>query len=191
MRETEFQAAFLSYLQSNFPDNALFAGLELDFDQTTVSRRRDDVMPNVTLDVVTIDSENLFHMWELKLINSPELKTGKFFGQMILYDYLFNSSDKSYLEKQLLKSVVSAEASLRIPPALENNSEDTQLTFSSWNLCVCGGQVGALDAGNNPIIWTYWVAADLYFKHEAASKIQIWHFFTDDKQKFCLENLMD
>jgi hypothetical protein len=189
MKENTFQNEFLKIARNRVPSSSFFTGLELNFEEGKQERRKNNVMPDVKFDIIQFDEHGKFHLWELKLIDSPELKTGKFFGQMMLYTYLFETSDTKKLIVQIdracKRQAIDSKEILAKLVDLENAE------FESWNLCVCGGSEAALDVGMNPIIWTYWVMADLYFRHEAASKLVMWHLYEALENQFDLRELLD
>ena len=49
--------------------------------------------------------------------------------------------------------------------------------FKTWNLCICGGSGYELAAGYNPIAWSFWIAAEEYFK-KTMPEFKIWHLFS-------------
>jgi hypothetical protein len=192
INEPEFQKFFLEHLKQCEGASKFFPGLSIPYEIDKKDRKKSQWMPNIIFDVIELDIKDQFHLWELKIINSSELLTGKFFGQMMLYDFLFTSSTWKDLKYRFSKTLVNANCTqsdldqhLTMGDILKHSPE-----FSSWNLCVCGGLEGDLDVGINPIIWTFLSMAEQYFNYTPAKKLCIWHFY-ETEEGFHLEEISD
>jgi hypothetical protein len=190
MTENEYQHAFLDLMAEKYPNRVFVPHLQLRYDIGNYSKGKTFGMPDTILDVVEFDENNDFHLWELKLIDSNELWTGKFFGQMMLYNFLFATEPWNELcgrfsfagkkpdFKGDLGRVLMHLASYGKGEVAEEG--DSNASFKSWNLCVCGGSGYELAAGYNPVSWSFWIIADEYFE-EAIPSLNIWHLFPTDE----------
>jgi hypothetical protein len=97
MNENQFQRVFLTKMASTYPERVYAPHLDLKYEIGKFRKGKSFGMPDTILDVVEFDEDKNFHLWELKLLNSPELWSGKFFGQMMLYNFLFSTEPWSEL----------------------------------------------------------------------------------------------
>jgi hypothetical protein len=186
MTENEYQKEFLEYMARKYPDRVFAPHLELKYEIGKSSKGKVLGMPDTILDIVEFDENQQFHLWELKLLNSSEIWTWKFFGQMMLYNFLFSTEPWNELAGRFSFSSQKAEFKGEVGKILKHlvsfgsgkvaKKKDPHASFKSWNLCICGGYGYELAAGYNPVSWSFWVIADQYFK-ESMPRLNIWHLF--------------
>lgn len=143
-------------------------------------------MPDTIPDVIEFDENENLHLWELKLITSSEAWNGKFFGQIMLYQFLFISEPWNELVGRFAFSGQKPDFKGDVGKILMHlagygkgeiaEETDPNPNFMTWNLCICGGSGYELAAGFNPVAWSFWIIAEEYFK-EAMPDFKIWHFF--------------
>lgn len=147
--ENFFQKKFINYIRSTNPESYFIENLSLlyggDASQSLGLKYKKAIKswaPEFRLDILQIDKNLDFHLWELKCWESPrsfqELVTGKVIGQIIFYDDQFTGSPKKYILK-----VISGERGVcqeSISKIEEKTKNDIGFSFSSWNILVCGGQ---------------------------------------------------
>lgn len=189
MNELQFQRDFMQFVPTFRPDCVFAPHVELKYEIGKYRKAKAFGMPDTIPDVIEFDSDNQFHLWELKAIDASDLWTGKFFGQMMLYNFLFETEPWNELigrfaicasrktdfvgdVGRILTHLVGYGSGKSVA-----DDSDTKAKFASWNLCVCGGDGYELAAGVNPVIWTYWVLADKYFDHDLIPPFRVWHFF--------------
>lgn len=187
MTENEYQRAFLELMANKYPNRVFAPHLELRYDIGKYSKGKTFGMPDTILDVVEFDENNDFHLWELKLIESNEVWTGKFFGQIILYNFLFSTEPWNELCGRFAYSGKKPEFRGDVGKVLMHLASygkgevaedgDPHASFKSWNLCICGGHGYELAAGYNPVSWSFWVIGDEYFQ-ETIPRLNIWHLFS-------------
>ena len=198
--ETAFQREFLNHMANEYPDRVFVPKLDLKYDIGKYTNRKSFGMPDTILDVVEFDERKEFHLWELKLLTSNEFATGKFYGQMMLYNFLFSTEPWNELAGRFafagqrkgfvgdIGKILSYLAGFGTGEVAKES--DKHASFSTWNLCICGGSGYELAAEFNPIAWSLWIIGEEYF-HTKMPSIKFWHFF-ETKQEFALmemENL--
>jgi len=200
MKEDDFQSAFLELKARERPGHVFAPHVELKYEIGKYSKGKDITMPDTIPDVIEFDEGNNFHLWELKLIKSNEIWNGKFFGQMMLYNYLFStepwnelagrfavcSEKKPEFKGEVGKILMHLSSYDRREIAEES---DPNANFETWNLCVCGGNGYELAAGYNPVAWSFWCIAEEYFK-ETMPELNIWHLF-ETSDGFVLNQMTD
>jgi len=198
MTENEYQIELLNWLKFNPQHDCYFGKLPLRYEIGKYTKGKTLGMPDCELDIVSVDDDKYFHLWELKKLDSNELNTGKFIGQLMLYDFLFSSEPWNELYGRFctkgesnkaqivgdLKSIYSAILDRTTDDNTEflGESEDEVIggdaicDFKTWKLIVCGGKGYELAAGFNPVIWNFWSFQELYFG-EDSPKLEIFHFY--------------
>lgn len=176
MKEVQYQEKFIEERYKRYPNHVYVPFLDLKYSIGKYFRGRDFGMPDTILDVVEFDEIGNFHLWELKKIESPEVWNGKFFGQLMLYNFLFSTEPWNELigrfatRNAIPNSGIKGDAGKIIghlsmygdgDVATEN---DKKAKFKSWNLVVCGGDGYEIAAGVNPIAWSFWIIAQEYYK---------------------------
>ena len=111
-----------------------------------------------------------------KKIESPEVWNGKFFGQLMLYNFLFNTEPWNELLGRFAIRNATPKNGIKgdVGKILGHLStygkgevatdKDKNAKFKTWNLVVCGGNGYEIAAGVNPIAWSFWNIAEEYFK---------------------------
>jgi hypothetical protein len=195
--ESFFQRQFLTYMANRHPNRVFAPKLDLKYDSGKYTNRKSFGMPDTILDVVEFDERKKFHLWELKLLTSNEFVTGKFYGQMMLYNFLFSTEPWNELVGRFafagqrkgfvgdVGKILSYLAGFGTGEVAKES--DKHASFSTWNLCVCGGFGYELAAGFNPIAWSLWIIGEEYF-HAKMPPINFWHFF-ETKQGFVLKEM--
>lgn len=125
-------------------------------------------LPDVFFDIVAFSESEEFHLAELKMIDAKDLWNGKFFGQLLWYNFLFRSEPWSEL---LGRFVMRAHQNVdlvhgdigRIASHLANygtgsshQEGDRNAEFSSLSLVVCGGHGYELLLDFNPAAWSFY-----------------------------------
>jgi hypothetical protein len=187
MNENQFQRVFLTKMASTYPERVYAPHLDLKYEIGKFRKGKSFGMPDTILDVVEFDEDKNFHLWELKLLNSPELWSGKFFGQMMLYNFLFSTEPWSELCGRFSFSGMKSEFRGDVGKILLHlasfgkgqvaKKKDPHASFKSWNVCICGGDGYELAAGYNPVAWSFWIIAEQYFR-EIVPPLRIWHLFS-------------
>jgi hypothetical protein len=186
MNEDSFQSAFLDYMARQYPERIFAPKVQLKYEIGKYSKGKDFTMPDTIPDVIEFDDDNNFHLWELKLITSSEAWNGKFFGQIMLYNFLFTTEPWNELVGRFVLSGQRSDFRGRIDRILTHlagygsgetaKDSDPSASFTTWNLCICGGRGYELAAGHNPVAWSFWIIAQEYFK-TFMPEFRIWHFF--------------
>lgn len=198
MTENEYQQELLTWLSDNMQDSAFFSKLPLRYEIGKYYSGKVLGMPDCELDIVEVDQEYNFHLWELKKLDSNELNTGKFFGQLMLYDFLFTTEPWNELFGRFCTKLTLGSGEVtgdiqRIYDAIlrRTSDENTEYadeekseviggepicSFKSWKLIVCGGYGYEIAAGFNPIIWSYLNFPKQYL-NETAPELEIYHFY--------------
>lgn len=176
MTEGQYQEKFIEEGHKSFPNHVFVPFLDLKYSVGKYNKDRDFGMPDTILDVVEFDEAGNFHLWELKKIESPEVWNGKFFGQLMLYNFLFNTEPWNELLGRFVMKNATLDNGIKgdIEKILGHLStfgkgevdtdKDKNATFKTWNLVVCGGHGYEIAAGVNPIAWSFWIIAEEYFK---------------------------
>jgi len=200
MNEDFFQTAFLNLKARDHPGHVFAPHVELKYEIGKYSKGKDITMPDTIPDVIEFDEDHDFHLWVLKLIQSNEVWNGKFFGQMILYNFLFSTEPWNELAGRFaVCSKQKPDFKGEVGKVLKHLSSfgrreiaeesDPNANFKTWNLCICGGYGYELAAGYNPIAWSFWCIAEDYFK-ETMPSFNIWHLFAT-KDGFVLNQMTD
>jgi hypothetical protein len=192
MTEQEFQNVFLSYLHTLRPTSVFITGLDFRYEIGKYHKGKTLGMPDTKFDIVEFDAQENFHLYELKLIESMEIWTGKFFGQIMLYDYLFSTEPWNELFGRFITRINADKNSVRgewerltghlafdYGQGEVADDNDTTAYFSSWNLVICGGKGYELAGGFNPVIYSFWTFPELYFK-DSVPQFDIYHFYKDN-----------
>lgn len=125
-------------------------------------------MPDHYFDIVQFEN-GAFDLYELKMIDASDLWNGKYFGQMLWYNFLFHSepwnelagrfamrADKGpHLVHGDIGKVLVHLADFGDGEVAEEDDPDAK--FRSLNLVVCGGKGYELAAKYNPAIWSMWI----------------------------------
>jgi hypothetical protein len=183
--EKYFQDKFLEHVLSANPvffENS-FANKEifLPYDITKEVKSADNFMPDSFSDLIELDRENNFHLWEVKLIHSRELKAGQALGQIIFYDILFSTFTEEEIKVILIKKGFP-------------NDKISQMTredfhFKTWNILVGGGEGWELSAGVNPVMWNYFTLSEKYLQPDIPI-LNIFHFY-EVEEGFDLKHLSE
>lgn len=198
MNENEWQKIFIDFLHGSRPASTFVPKIRFPYSIGKYHNGKEFGMPDTEFDIVELDANNQFHLWELKLLESPEVWNGKFFGQILLYDFLFKTEPWTEILGRFLTKKQRDDHGIkgnfeRITDYLmscENPSNTTYSgddgdeiqngaairSFKSWNLVVCGGGGYELAAGYSPVIWSYYALQDAYFKNDTPS-LEIHHFY--------------
>lgn len=187
MNENAFQRKFLDLIAASYPERVYAPHLDLKYQIRKFHKGKSFGMPDTILDVVEFDEDNNSHLWELKLLNSNELWTGKFFGQMMFYNFLFSTEPWSELCGRFSFSGTKSEFRGNVGKILSHlagfgkgqvaRKKDPHASFKSWNVCICGSDGYELAAGFNPVAWSFWIIAEEYFR-ESIPPLRIWHLFS-------------
>lgn len=188
MTENQLQREFLKFFPLLHSNSTLAPHIELKYAIGKYYRGREFGMPDTIPDVIEFDEDEKFHLWELKLLNASEVWTGKFFGQLMLYNFLFSTEPWDELAGRFVTCANKKDDFVgdigkvlmhlaSYGTGSEAKEGDRTANFSTWNLCVCGGKGYELAAGVNPAIWSFWIMADKYFDLEEVPPLRIWHFF--------------
>jgi hypothetical protein len=169
------------------PERAYAPHVQLRFDIGKYIKGKDFTVPDTIPDVIEFDEGHNFYLWELKLIPSSEAWNGKFFGQMMLYNFLFSTEPWNELagrfafagqKPEFKGDIGNLLLHLRNCGSREIKEEShPYASFKSWNLCICGGRGYELAAGCNPVAWSFWAIAEEYFK-TTIPDFKIWHLFS-------------
>jgi hypothetical protein len=187
MKEAAFQSAFLDLMARNNPERIYAPHVQLRYDIGKYCKGKDFTMPDTVPDVIEFDEQCNFHLWEMKLLTSSEAWNGKFFGQMMLYNFLFSTEPWNELAGRFAFAGQKPDFKGDVGKVLMHLSSygsgqiaeesDPNAAFKSWNLCICGGSGYELAAGYNPIAWSFWIIAEEYFKMTMPG-FKIWHLFS-------------
>jgi hypothetical protein len=202
MTENEYQTKLLELFSSDPQHACYFGKLPLRYEIGKYRQGKLLGMPDCELDIVSVDQQSNFHLWELKKLESNELNTGKFLGQLMLYDFLFSTEPWNELLGRFCTKGDSKHAQLvgdlqAINDAILANADDSNTeyaddngyeviggdaicSFKSWKVVVCGGKGYELAAGYNPVIWSYWTFQEQYF-NENTPPLEIYHFYETSK----------
>lgn len=168
--ENYYQKKFFNFVNSHdfFLGSTFLKEVPLFYCSNKPERIKSKTMPYSQTDFIEIDENGKFHLWEAKMLDADELVKGKTLGQLLFYDFLFNTYPEENLKALLKKEGMKKEQ-------LESMTFD-DFKFSSWNILVCGGKGWELAAGVNPVIWNYVNLPEKYFFDETPN-INLFHFF--------------
>ena len=110
--ENEYQIELLNWLKFNPQHDCYFGKLLLRYEIGKYTKGKTLGMPDCELDIVSVDDDKCFHLWELKKLDSNELNTGKFIGQLMLYDFLFSSEPRNELYERFCTKGESNKAQI-------------------------------------------------------------------------------
>lgn len=174
MNESDYQNAFPQTVAESVSDlpwlsgSLFFRGVPLRYEIGKMKGSKDLEMPDSITDFIELDTQQRFHLWEMKMLGCDEFQKGKVVGQMLFYDWLFTTdNEKTWQSLDPIKSQ-SLEVKSRLRTA--------ELRFHSWNVVVCGGEGWELAAGINPHAWTYAILNDTYLA-KSAPKVSVYHLF--------------
>ncbi|MCS4152284.1 hypothetical protein [Salinibacter ruber] len=145
---------------------------KVPFDYRQERGQRSPKTPGASFDYIELDPAGKLHLWELKTLHTYELTSGRVLGQLMFYDWMFRSSDRSYQKVRLDESGVDLGA-VDWP-----EESDQSLQFESWNILVCGGYGYEIAAGINPVMWEHTVLSGKYFG-EFAPEVATYHLYHD------------
>jgi hypothetical protein len=186
MKEAQYQKKLVKHLSEKNPSRTYVPHVDLKYEIGKYYKGQQFGMPDTITDFIEFDEKKNFHLWELKLLESKELWSGKFFGQLMLYNFLFSTEPWSELVGRFcyaakkpsfcgdINAILSHLAGFGAGEEAEEG--DRNAVFKTWNLCVCGGKGYELAAGFNPVIWSYWVISDEYYAKKMP-RLKIWHLF--------------
>jgi hypothetical protein len=184
--EKYFQNKFLEHVLSDNPgffENS-FANKEipLPYDTTKKVKSADNFMPDSRSDLIELDGDNNFHLWEVKLIHSGELKAGQALGQIIFYDFLFST----FTEEEIKEILIIKKG---FPEDRISQMTGEDFHFKTWNILVGGGEGWELSAGVNPVMWNYFTLAEKYLKSDIPI-LNTFHFY-EVEEGFDLKHLSE
>ena len=190
MTEKEFQTEFIEEGFKRFPNHVFVPFLELKYEIGKYHKGKEFGVPDTVPDVIEFDEKDNFHLWELKRIENPEAWNGKFFGQIMLYDFLFSTEPWNELLGRLIMRDKKPNNGIKgdIGKIISHlasfgdgaKDEDKKAHFKTWNLVVCGGDGYEIAAGYNPVAWSFWVMGDEYFSDEKPA-FYFHQFYRDDQ----------
>lgn len=178
-KERTYQKKFLEYVRQIDPDSlhgsylggsTFFEEVPLYYDVMKMISQKDVFMPDYRADLVEVDSNLNFHLWEAKIIHADDLIRGKVIGQLIFYDFLVSTYGRQKIVEILLKKGLISEVADAI---LE---KEQKMSFDTWNVLVCGGEGWEIAAGVNPIMYSYPAIGEQYIAKSQAS-LNIYHFY--------------
>lgn len=91
MTENEYQIELQNYLKLNRKHDSYLGKLPLRYEIGKYYQGKTLGMPDCELDIVSVDNDRNFDLWEPKKVDSNELNTGKLIRQIMLYDFLFSA----------------------------------------------------------------------------------------------------
>jgi hypothetical protein len=128
---------------------------------------------------IELDKNGRLHLWEAKLLWADDFQKGKVVGQLLFYDWLFQTDEqRTWLD---VKPCVDIELSIKM------RLRNADLKFHSWNVLVCGGKGWELAAGVNPHAWTYTAVKDAYLQ-DGSPCLAVYHLF-HTRVGFAIRNL--
>ena len=189
MKETEYRSLVAKKLSGE--NRTIVEELQLRYDIGSYKMGKIFGMPDFSCDIISFDENEEFHLYELKILENNEIWTGKFFGQLLAYRFLFRTepwnelagrfamrnSKKPGLVHGCIGRILVHLGSYGTREVAKPNDKNAE--FKSLNLIVCGGNGYELAAGFNPIIWSYWVEFELILK-EIKVDFNIYHFYKDN-----------
>ncbi len=177
MTEGQFQEIFVEEGFKRSPNHVFVPFIELKYNIGKYHKGKEFGMPDTVPDVIEFDEHSNFHLWELKTLDNPEAWNGKFFGQIMLYDFLFSTEPWNELYGRFAMRNSKKENGIRgdIDKLLGHLAfsygkgsaakvGDKYAQFKTWNLVVCGGCGFEIAAGFNPIAWSLWMMGNEYFE---------------------------
>ena len=186
--EKEFQKIFIKMARKKYPERMFLGNFPLPYDET--APKGDAQMPWYFADIVEVDEQGNFHLWELKTLyksngkGNDQIKRGDVIGQLITYDFIFCTAEYmengiNTLRNRFLKTAKSKLNQYKDHPLLQKIKRKRRFDFSSINLVICGGYGYEMSAGFGNIIWhLYSGALDCSHVNENLSKkMHCWHFY--------------
>ncbi|MEM6517596.1 MAG: hypothetical protein AAF688_15550 [Bacteroidota bacterium] len=178
MTEGQYQDKFIEERFRKFPNNVFVPFLELKYNIGKYYKGKEFGMPDTIPDVIEFDENGDFHLWELKKLDNPEAWNGKFFGQLMLYNFLFCTEPWNELLGRFAMRNAKENSGIRgdIEKVLGHlaqygedevaKDDDKNAQFKTWNLVVCGGYGFEIAAGVNPLAWSYLDMAESNYKKD-------------------------
>ena len=185
--EGKLQKEFLKYVRdeaekadSLFHESWFCEEFFLPYEIDRRRAQKDTRMPDYRLDVLEVDRYGRFHLWELKKLDDSDLLTGKVAGQIIMYDFLFSTSDARIIRNRLRNKNIPNNVLAKVDTrhsldSLDDENAHSKLEFQSWNIVAVGGLGFECAAGENPIMWTYVTFGESYLQDRHT--LTPWHFF--------------
>ncbi len=192
MTEGQYQNQFIEERFRRFPNHVFVPFLELKYNIGKYYKGKEFGMPDTVPDVIEFDEDGNFHLWELKKMDNPEAWNGKFFGQLMFYNFLFSTEPWNELLGRFAMRNAKENSGVKgdIGKVLGHLAEygdgevakddDKNALFKTWNLVVCGGHGYEIAAGYNPIAWSFWTIADEYFKEDMPD-FHFHQFYKDER----------
>lgn len=191
LSEKAFETEFVRLAQENYPNRVFINSFELPYDEEVPKGVAE--LPWYIIDVLEIDEDGNFHLWEHKLFNSRALYCGYVIGQLICYDFLFNTTAymKGGAESLQARIINAAEKRgyARNHPALEKVAGKEEFKFSSWNIVACGGIGFEFAALYNNIVWHLYSGSE-FLSDDLPEDRNFWHFY-ETADGFDLRNLWE
>lgn len=191
-RRTEkfFQNQFIEYIADRVPDNYFITEFQLYFAGIKFKQFKSrEYAPDFSLDILQIDADLNFHLWEAKKWDSQELEklpsvkiankssrgledlvTGKVVGQLIWYNEHFFKAKENLLSefkrKKLNQELISK---------LKQKKQE-EFRFTTWNILVCGGEGWEISGHLNPLMTDYFYLKQRYFREDTPD-INVYQFY--------------
>lgn len=168
--EPYFQRKFLNYYKTHpfFQGSHFVREVVLQYNFNRTEKIKDEYEPYSQLDFIELDKSGNFHLWEAKILHKDSLKRGHVVGQIMFYDFLFNTFNKEIIRNILVEKGFN-EKQIR-------SKVDADFKFKTWNILVCGGEGWEISAGINPIMWTYPSLREMYFADKCPN-LNVFHFY--------------
>jgi|688.fasta_scaffold453703_2 hypothetical protein len=150
MKENDFQSAFLELKAREQPGCVFAPHIELKYEIGKYSKGKDITMPDAVPDVIEFDEDSNFHLWERKLIKSNEIWNGKFFSQMMHYNFFSTEPWNELAGRFAVCSKKKPDFKGEVDKVLMHLSSfgkgdtaedsDPSANFKTWNFCVSAAE---------------------------------------------------
>ena len=187
MTERSFQKKFIEYVRPKNLESKFIQEFPLYFGaKTKKNKATRSCFPQYNVEVLQIDKNLDFHLWELKNWNSArgkeDLITGKVIGQIVFYDNHFMGNNKEEILNQLSAKGVQPEVLKNIE---EKDQAELGFNFKTWNILVCGGEGWEIIDLKEPYLYL----SKRYFK-DITPQINLYQFYQTPRKNWDVRHIL-
>ncbi|MBD1893796.1 hypothetical protein [Coleofasciculus sp. FACHB-129] len=190
--ERFFQKNFTEYVKKLAPDSHFITDFQLYYAGIKSNKFKSrEFAPDFILDIVQIDANLNFHLWEAKKWPSTgfedlvtkekfgnkssrgleDLVTGKVVGQVVFYNEYFLGKNKEDILSEFERKQLNKEVIKQL-----GQKKQEEFNFTTWNILVCGGEGWEISGHLNPLMADYFYLKKRYFREDAPD-INVYQFY--------------
>ncbi|WP_374763365.1 hypothetical protein [Yunchengibacter salinarum] len=174
--EKFFERKFTIIAKEKFPDRIFMNNFPLYYSQDKTRGKRE--VPLYLCDLIEIDERGNFHLWEMKIFTSDQIHRGDVIGQLISYNFLFNTWRKLQNSEEFINDVFLNEGRKHgyKKEHIKKLLNPEKIKLKSWNIVACGGIGYEFAAGYNNIAWHLYSDFSYLDKNDGIHR-NFWHFY--------------